>query len=254
MAGKIIEESLAINNVGMDGYIRVVSNDGFSYRMQVRTFVELCASAETIQDAVDTWLTEHPEAVTTVQDGSITEIKLSADLRETLHTLITAVGGPNAAATVAEMTDHSKVYVYTGSESGYTFGNWYYYSNGVWVSGGVYNAAAIVTDTTLSVSGMAADAKATGDQITELKEDLTQESNYQMLLCDEVPDTVQSYTFAGGSVSQVTHNRSNTAIRTDVFTYGDNTITEVRTLNTGESLTIVTNLTTLETTVTYAAA
>lgn len=91
-------------------------------------------------------------------------------------------------------------------------------------------------------------------EITQLKEDLSQESNYQMLLCDEVPDTVQSYTFSGGSVSQVAHNRSNTAIRTDVFTYTDNTITEVRTLNTGESLTIVTNLTTLETTVTYAAA
>lgn len=95
---------------------------------------------------------------------------------------------------------------------------------------------------------------AINDQITELKEDLTTESKYQMLLCDEVPDTVQAYTFSGGSVSQVAHNRSNTAIRTDVFTYTDNTITEVRTLNTGESLTILTNLTTLETTVTYAAA
>ena len=91
-------------------------------------------------------------------------------------------------------------------------------------------------------------------EISQLKEDLTTESKYQMLLCDEVPDTVQAYTFSGGSVSQVAHNRSNTAIRTDVFTYTDNIITEVRTLNTGESLTIVTNLTTLETTVTYAAA
>ena len=92
------------------------------------------------------------------------------------------------------------------------------------------------------------------NDVSQLKEDLTTESKYQMLLCDEVPDTVQAYTFIGGSVSQVAHNRSNTAIRTDVFTYTDNTITEVRTLNTGESLTIVTNLMTLETTVTYAAA
>lgn len=99
----------------------------------------------------------------------------------------------------------------------------------------------------------AADTEISAD-VTQLKEDLTTESKYQMLLCDEVPDTVQAYTFSGGSVSRVAHNRSNTAIRTDVFTYTDNTITEVRTLNTGESLTIVTNLTTLETTVTYAAA
>ena len=115
-------------------------------------------------------------------------------------------------------------------------------------------ATNVTVDNTLSNSGQAADAKATGDEIAQVKEDLSQESNYQMLLCDEVPDTVQSYTFSGGSVSQVAHNRSNTAIRTDAFTYTDNTITEVRTLNTGETLTIVTNLTTLETTVTYAAA
>lgn len=75
------------------------------------------------------------------------------------------------------------------------------------------------------------------------------------LLVDEIPDTTQSYTFSGGTVSAVTHkNSSNVTIRSDVFTYASNTITEVRTLNTGESLTIVTNLTTLETTVTYASA
>ena len=77
---------------------------------------------------------------------------------------------------------------------------------------------------------------------------------YEQLLCDEVPNTTQQYTFSGGSVSQVLHKRSNATIRTDAFTYGENTITEVRTLNTGESVTIVTNLTTLETTITYTAA
>lgn len=102
-------------------------------------------------------------------------------------------------------------------------------------------------DATLTKTGQAADAKAVGDQLSGLKEDF-------ILQMDEIPDTVQSYTFADGTVSQIVHKRSGVAIRTDVFTYGENTITEVRTLNTGESLTIVTNLTTLETTVTYAAA
>lgn len=77
---------------------------------------------------------------------------------------------------------------------------------------------------------------------------------YEMLLCDEVPNTTQQYTFTDGSVSQVLHKRSNATIRTDVFTYGEGTITEVRTLNTGESVTITTNLQTLETTITYAAS
>lgn len=74
------------------------------------------------------------------------------------------------------------------------------------------------------------------------------------LLADEVPDTVQTYTFVDGSVSQVLHTRNNDAIRTDVFAYTATAITETRTLNTGAVLTIVTDLDTLETTVSYTAA
>ena len=74
-------------------------------------------------------------------------------------------GSPLVASTVAGMTDKTRVYVYTGSESGYTSGNWYYWDGSTWTSGGVYNATAVSTDTTLSVAGKAADAKATGDAI-----------------------------------------------------------------------------------------
>ena len=74
-------------------------------------------------------------------------------------------GAPLMASTVAEMTLQNRVYVYTGSEVGYTAGDWYYYDAGTstWVDGGVYNAVAIVTDTTLTQAGVPADAKATGD-------------------------------------------------------------------------------------------
>ena len=74
-------------------------------------------------------------------------------------------GSPLTAATVAEMTDKNRVYVYTGSESGYTSGNWYYWNGSTWASGGVYNSVAVDTDKTLNVSGKAADAKVTGDAI-----------------------------------------------------------------------------------------
>lgn len=74
-------------------------------------------------------------------------------------------GSPLVASTVAGMTDKTRIYVYTGSESGYTSGNWYYWDGSTWTSGGVYNATAVSTDTTLSVAGKAADAKATGDAI-----------------------------------------------------------------------------------------
>ena len=78
-------------------------------------------------------------------------------------------GSPLVASTVAGMTDHDKVYVYVGSETGYTSGNWYYWDGSAWASGGVYNSVAVQTDTTLTLSGVAADAKKTGDEISDLK-------------------------------------------------------------------------------------
>lgn len=79
-----------------------------------------------------------------------------------------AVGTPLVAATAADMTDTDKIYVYVGDEEGYTAGNWYYYDGSAWQSGGVYNSTAFVTDTTLEVAGMAADAKAAGDGVRKV--------------------------------------------------------------------------------------
>jgi len=115
-----------------------------------------------------------------------------------------------------------------------------------------YTVPEISTD--LATSGKAADAKAVGDELSEIKADLDAQDKYSILLNDEVPNTTQDYTFTNGRVSQVTHSRNSVAVRTDVFTYGTGTITEVRTLASGESLTIQTNLSTLETIVTYSEA
>ena len=78
-------------------------------------------------------------------------------------------GTPLTASTVAGMTDTTRVYVYTGSETGYTAGNWYYWDGTAWTSGGIYQSSGIETDTTLSVAGKAADGKATGDAIAAAK-------------------------------------------------------------------------------------
>ena len=83
--------------------------------------------------------------------------------------------------------------------------------------------------------------------------DLTRQLSDNDLHLEEIPDTTQAITFdQSGNVQSIVHSRNNTAVRTDVFTFGENTITEVRTLANGHSLTMVTNLTTLETTVTYS--
>ena len=98
------------------------------------------------------------------------------------------IGSPLVAATAAAMTDTTKVYVYTGSETGYTNGNWYYYDGSAWTSGGVYNAVAVSTDTTLTQQGQAADAKKTGDEVSDLKSDLSEVKDYQNITLLTVTD------------------------------------------------------------------
>ena len=76
-----------------------------------------------------------------------------------------ANGSPTPVATVAEMTDESAVYLYTGSETGYTAGNWYYYNGSAWTSGGTYGGA--VTSTTFNQHGVPADDFAVGQALAE---------------------------------------------------------------------------------------
>lgn len=78
-------------------------------------------------------------------------------------------GSPLKADTIAQMTDTDKVYVLT------TDGHWYYYNGSAWTDGGVYNAVEVVTDKTLTVADTAADAKATGDELYDLKTQLNTE-------------------------------------------------------------------------------
>lgn len=82
-------------------------------------------------------------------------------------------GSPLTASTVSAMTDKKKVYVYTGSESGYTAGNWYSWNGTAWVPGGVYKSEAIQTDKTLTQSDKAADSAIVGQQIGELKKSIS---------------------------------------------------------------------------------
>lgn len=75
------------------------------------------------------------------------------------------------------------------------------------------------------------------------------------LIDETVFNTVQELvTDSSGQVTQILHKRNNVAYRTDAFTYAENSITETRTITGVGTLTLVTNLTTLVTTVTFEAA
>ena len=110
-----------------------------------------------------------------------------------------------------------------------------------------------------TASQAAQTAQDVADSIPEdystLSDDVTGLKSAFALFQENIPGTVQTIAFdSAGNVQSITHMDGTTAVRTDVFTFAASTITEVRTLASGESLTIVTNTDTLETTTTYAAA
>ena len=47
-------------------------------------------------------------------------------------------GQPTVVSLASEMTDTTKIYLYAGTEDGYTSDDWYYYDGSAWVSGGRY--------------------------------------------------------------------------------------------------------------------
>ena len=93
-------------------------------------------------------------------DGIIAEMEAYVEEARSV-----AYGSPLTASTAAAMTNQTKVYVYTGTETGYTAGHWYFWNGTEWHDGGVYNAVAVQTDKTLSVADKAADGKATGEAL-----------------------------------------------------------------------------------------
>lgn len=82
--------------------------------------------------------------------------------------IFNALGTPMTAGTAAEMVEESAIYVYTGSEPNYEYGYWYYHDGTGWMPGSEYASTALTVDTTLSVAGRAADAKAVGDALASM--------------------------------------------------------------------------------------
>ncbi len=144
------------------------------------------------------WIVE-PAGVTsgaTMSDSDISAVQEFIDefgsinaYKSALDACLATAGGTRVAATKAAMTDHNVVYVYTGSESGMVTNNWYWYNGSAWVSGGAYQAS-VATDATLTTANKAADAKATGDAVAELKAELfgKEEDTFSYLVADAILD------------------------------------------------------------------
>ncbi len=85
------------------------------------------------------------------------------------------------------------------------------------------------------------------NQITALLNKITADEHNNLLFTDAIKGTVQTVTQSNGQITSVDHKSGSTVIRSDSFNYSDNLITEVRTLNTGETVTFKYHLDTLET-------
>ena len=123
------------------------------------------------------------------------------------------VGSPLVANTAADMTDHDRIYVYAGTEAGYTAGHWYYY-DGSWKDGGAYNASAPSND---SVRYDTAQSKSKAEKRQAIK---------NIGVYDDILQTVKvtSPTTTMGDISEVL---------TEVNTAGDHVLFDVSALNTG---------------------
>lgn len=108
-----------------------------------------------------------------------------------------ASGAPIVVASTSEMTDTEQIYVLS------TDGMWYYYDGSAWIAGGTYGAVA--TDTTLTQSGVPADAKAVGDVLSGIGgSDLIPTPATGALLHDW--DLTQGLTDSVGSAVVTLHN------------------------------------------------
>ena len=77
--------------------------------------------------------------------------------------------------------------------------------------------------------------------------DLTRQINH---FDDNLPGTVQTVNFGtDGKPSSVVHTKNGATVRTDAYTWGDGTVTETRTTADGSYITMVTDLSTLVTTI-----
>lgn len=62
----------------------------------------------------------------------------SNNVLQAIGTIASRISPPINASTASDMSDTTKIYIYTGSESGYVNGDWYYYDGTKWVDGGAY--------------------------------------------------------------------------------------------------------------------
>lgn len=111
---------ISVETAAMDENADITEED-------VSLFEQLLGSIEDATGAVEAEKTAALSAIDDDKDAALLAIAQGL-----------ASGSPLVVDAVADMTDQTAVYLYSGSESGYTAGNFYFWNGSAWVSGGTY--------------------------------------------------------------------------------------------------------------------
>ena len=83
---------------------------------------------------------EYAERASTAASASETAVSAAERAESAASTAVSAaqsaqayVGAPLVASSAAAMSDQTRIYVYTGAESGYAYGHWYYWNGSRWL-------------------------------------------------------------------------------------------------------------------------
>jgi hypothetical protein len=108
-------------------------------------------TAKTNADAATTAANNAASAANTAASAANTAATAATSAAAAAQEISDYYGSPLVAHSISDMAQTNRIYVYVGSESGYTYGNWYYYNGTAWVSGGTYCASVsdgiVMTDT-----------------------------------------------------------------------------------------------------------
>ena len=123
--------------------VKILLHDSETESLAAATAIAAAESAQEAKDVVVDNLQDSLDAIDTKTETGKAELDNYTEIQKAeistlgqgyvdeANTILTAIrneyGYPFVASTVADMTDPTKIYVYTGSENGYTNGNWYYY-------------------------------------------------------------------------------------------------------------------------------
>lgn len=97
----------------------------------------------------------------------------------------------------------------------------------------------LVSGTTYDLVAVPGTITAAGTPINKAYLQPIEQALYELLLAQDIKGTTQTPTYTTGKITQILHKTGGvTLVRTDTFTYTQPLITEVRTLVTGETLTL----------------